>query len=336
MEAAMDALFALATELVGLLALLAFAGAVLVATLTTILVRTMVRPPRRGMGYALAHSLPTEPGDLGLASEGFEIERPDGVRLEGWIIEGDAPDGDGGDGEDAARDRRTAICLHGWGESRIDVLARLPVYLGLFDRFVLYDARGHGESGGRCALGEREVDDLLALLERFAKSEDEAGSGERLVVMGWSMGAVVGLEAVERWRAEHPSESTPGLISLGGYTSFRSALKARMRRAGYPAEPMASLALLWLKVAGRQPAEADLAALRDLASEASPGPPILWLQGSEDEVGLTGEQRRSIAVDGVSIDIRVIDGAHHLDLEHADTARVRAAVADCIERWDRP
>ena len=77
----------------------------------------------------------------------------DGVPLVGWF----APAGDG---------RRAVILLHGNGATRTQVLARAGFFNHLGYAALLYDARGHGESGGNLvSFGWFETQDLLGALD---------------------------------------------------------------------------------------------------------------------------------------------------------------------------
>src|SRR5262245_51553247 len=176
----------------GLLTLLGLAAALVLLLLTGMLVRHMRRPPRHTAGYALARGLAVDPGEHGLKFEDWVLERADGALLAVWEIRGQrsppiAPNGSTIAGR---RDRQgaalTAVLIHGWGHGRVDSLARVKPLLDLFDRIVIYDLRGHGDSiGSLSRLGQGEDADLLALLERL-------GDGH-FVLIGHSMGAVIAI-----------------------------------------------------------------------------------------------------------------------------------------------
>jgi uncharacterized protein len=77
----------------------------------------------------------------------------DGVPLTGWF----AP---------AGETRRAVILLHGNGATRTQVLARAGFFQTLGHATLLYDARGHGQSGGNLvSFGWFETADLLGALD---------------------------------------------------------------------------------------------------------------------------------------------------------------------------
>lgn len=130
-----------------------------------------------------------------------------------------------------AAPRRTALVVHhGLGEhggryrSVADGLSELPVDVWTFD------ARGHGESGGKRghALGLLQLaTDFQALLPRIR----ERSGAERVIVMGHSMGAA----AVATW-ATHPSLPGPpdfvrALMLSAAPVSVPRTLEIRVKHA---------------------------------------------------------------------------------------------------------
>lgn len=86
------------------------------------------------------------------------------------------------------------VLVHGFAAHR-----RKPAYAQLADRLsrsvhvVAVDLRGHGDSGGRCTLGDREALDVEAAVVWL-----RAKGHERVVVVGASMGATSLLHALAR------------------------------------------------------------------------------------------------------------------------------------------
>lgn len=90
---------------------------------------------------------------------------------------------------------------------------------------ITYDSRGHGESGGRCTLGDHEVLDVAAAVERARRQ------APRVVVVGASMGAIAAL----RYAADHPD--LDGLVTVScparwRVHSARAAAAAVLTRTG--------------------------------------------------------------------------------------------------------
>ena len=129
-----------------------------------------------------------DPNELGLEFDEWTLEVPGAATLPVWEIEGEKAPRHGGAAPRRVEIALTAVFIHDWGESRIDVLARIEPWRTLCDRFVLYDLRGHGEAtGGGSRLGHREDLDLLALLDRLGDSS--------IVLVGQSMGAGIAMFA---------------------------------------------------------------------------------------------------------------------------------------------
>src|SRR5688572_21902867 len=116
--------------MIGLLSLLAFGLALLIMLLTAMLVREMRRPPRHTTAYAIRRGLATDPADMNLTYDEWDLERPDGAVLPVWDIQGQRSSSDG---EFLNPPKPlTAVFVHGWGHSRIDALARIRPFLPLF------------------------------------------------------------------------------------------------------------------------------------------------------------------------------------------------------------
>ncbi len=272
-------------ELLGLLVLLLFALLVVVVMLSAIVAGRAVRPPRHTVGYAVAHGLAADPGELGLEFEAWTLERPDGATLAVWEVVGKRRS------DEATKRRReerhplatdghqplTAVFVHGWGQSRIDMLARIEPWDVLCDRLVLYDLRGHGETqGGASRLGHGEERDLLALLERL-------GEGP-VVLVGHSMGAVIAIEAAAR--AAAPG-GIIGVVAYAPYCDFHESLRRRMRSVDYPARPVTDLAILWLRLGGVRH--------RDVIRAVSAlGTPLLVVARTEDRLHGLEDARRIV------------------------------------------
>ncbi|HYE03105.1 MAG TPA: alpha/beta hydrolase, partial [Phycisphaerales bacterium] len=153
-----------------------------------VLLRTwwlLTRPPRRSLGWALGRGLAPDPGHLAVGPGGAGLRfgpltvASRGRRLAVWDIVGLDPEGP------------VMLLTHGWGESRIASLPRVAALAPLASRLICWDLPGHGDSGGACALGLREADDLARVVQA-------AGSERRLVLVGSSLGAGVSIAAAAR------------------------------------------------------------------------------------------------------------------------------------------
>ena len=296
--------------MLGLLGLLGFGLALLITLLSLMLMREMRRPPRRTAAYAIARQIAADPGDLNLQYEEWTLERPDGAKLPVWEIPGQRSNG-------FEHEPLTAIFVHGWGHSRIDSLGRIQPFLPLVDRIVMYDLRGHGDSsGGLSRLGDDEHFDLLALIERLG--------GERFVLIGHSMGAVIAIHAaLLECRGRNPESRIAGVIAYAPYCEFHVSLRGRLRVAGYPRRPITDLALAGLALTGIRPSN-----LRD-QEIAEVKCPLLLIHGQDDIVTPIAHGRRLSSM-CANVTLHEIAGANHTDAHVRDTQAHDAIVREFI------
>lgn len=304
-------------ELPGLLILLAIAAGLLMLLLTALLVREARRPPRHTAGYALGRGLPCDPGDLNMAHEEWWLDRPGGARLPVWEIgteqgtEGQRDQGTEGTGGGGL----TAVFIHGWGQSRIDMLARLDPWPALCRRIVLYDLRGHGDAEeGLSDLGYHEEEDLVALLEQL-------GEGPFLLV-GHSMGAVIAIHAAAAGRPV--ARQIIGIVAYGPYCDFHRSLRGRLQVAGLPRRPITDLAMLWFRLWRIRHRPTDRAA-------AALPCPLLVVHGSDDIVAPPAEAERIVAA-APDAQLHRVDGAGHMDAHLTDEAGHEQVVRRFVHR----
>ncbi|MHC5004047.1 MAG: alpha/beta fold hydrolase, partial [Planctomycetota bacterium] len=283
-------------DLIGPLTLLGTALLALLVLLTGMLVRGVRRPPRHTAGYALARALPLDPGDLGMSFETWSLSRPDGAVLPVWEIAGNAPvDGSG------APPGLTAVFVHGWGQSRIDMLARLGPWPRLCTRLVLYDLRGHGDAEhGLSRLGSGEERDLLALLERLGP--------DPVILVAWSLGATVALNAV--LQGGRAAAGVVGVVAYGPYLDFAAALRGKLRSLGYPTRPITELAIAWLTLRGMRPPSLG-------RSVAALSCPLLVVHGERDAISPLDGARR-LAETAPRGTLAVMPAAAHADHHETD------------------
>ncbi len=308
-------------ELVGLAILLLIALGVLVALVVAMLVYGATHPPRHTAGYAVANGMACDPAELQLPFESWTLDRPDGVRLPVWEVT--TKKARRHEGTEARREEGnlTAVFCHGWGQSRIDMLGGIELWLDLCDRIVLYDLRGHGEAtGGPSRLGCNEDDDLIALLERLGQ--------ERLVLVGRSMGAVIALAAAARQASAR--DRILGVVAYAPYTYFHMTLRRRLRRDGVPARPITDLAVLLWRLRGlRQRNTSDDA--QHLRC------PLLVIHGSHDPITPVS-QGRQIAAEAPDAQFHLVEGADHSHAEltegESHDELVRAFVGGIVRTAD--
>lgn len=126
--------------------------------------------------------------------EEIEFRSADGTSLRGWWIPaksltpGRSPSGRG------EKCTRTLIICHGIAANRSMVLPFVEVGDWLDANVMMFDLRGHGESGGRSVtLGYKEKDDVLAAIAWVRRERPE--QARELIGMGISLGAACLAEA---------------------------------------------------------------------------------------------------------------------------------------------
>lgn len=296
-----------------MLILLGFALATIMLLVTAMLAWSMQRPPRHTAGWAIARGIPSDPGDLSLQFEEWQLDRPDGITLPVWEISRRCESEAGAACRSTAfPDELCVVFIHGWGHSRIDMLQRLAVFLPTADRFVLYDQRGHGDATGLSRLGGRETDDLLALLDRL-------GEG-RCVLVGHSMGAVVAIAAAIASQRSGIVDKIAGIVAYGPYLQFHRSLIGRLRVAGLPGRPITDLALLALQMRGVRPRSLDVNCLAGLSC------PLLVIHGRADEVSPV-EDGRQVAKLAAAAELLELPNSSHVDAHESGQSHDMAIVA---------
>lgn len=323
--------------LVGLLVLLA-AGALLAWGLVVLHTAwTITHPPRRGYTYTLAKGLPSSPGEIPPADGGPRPFREWSLRgtpsrqsapgptIAAWDIEGDEPNGP------------VVVFSHGWGESRVHALARVPVLARYARRVVLYDLRGHGESEGASHLGTAEVGDLLALIAAVSDPEQHhsaTASAPPVVLAGFSLGAGLSIAA-----AAHPAQPPIAAVIAEAPYRFPATPAARvLDAAALPhrltlAPALALLGVLFgqgvrwgaARRKGRLPVFDRAILARSLRC------PLLVLHATDDAI-VPLSDAQAIADAAPSGRLASVDGAGHTDAwtNPASRASIEAAVASFL------
>lgn len=284
--------------MIGLLELLAIGYAIFVAFLIAYSAWSLTHPHRKTYAWAIARGRPGDPSELPGPERAFSVWNLDsrGRPLVVWDIQGDDPAGP------------TVILSHGWADSRLGGLTRIPFLAPAASRLILWDVRGHGEAPGACHLGTTEVEDLLALVEAVGSPPAAGGvsSGSPGVVLyGWSLGAGVSIAAAGR------SEMVSGVIAEAPYRlpitparnvmrGFRLPYRLNLRPAMWMLGMLFGVGPKWRGF--------DRAAL---ASKMRC--PILILHGDQDAV-CPVQDARDIAAAAARAELVIVAGGGHNNL----------------------
>ncbi|XVJ60765.1 MAG: alpha/beta hydrolase [Tepidisphaera sp.] len=249
-------------------------------------VRVLRSPPSRTYSWAVARGRPGDPGELAKPRVFREWSLEwSGLNLPAWDITGDVPEGP------------VVVVTHGWGDSRVTMLARADVLAKHASRVVVWDLPGHGDAPGRCGLGAVEAGALLSLLKTLPE-------GQRVVLYGFSLGAGVSIEAA----ASKPA-GVVGVIAEAPYRLPATPAAAVLAASAMPYRWNLPVALWWvgLGVSGRlAPAAFDRA-----SHAANLAVPLLVLHGELDEISPVADGR-AIASSAACGRLVCIPGADHV------------------------
>jgi hypothetical protein len=108
----------------------------------------------------------------------------DGIPISGWYLQ--------------SQNGAAVILLHGYGSNRLEMISRADILARHGYGVLLYDLRGHGESGGeKRAFGWQDVEDVKAALEFLLRSEDV--NPDRIGILGFSVGGQIAIRATAEY-----------------------------------------------------------------------------------------------------------------------------------------
>ncbi len=238
--------------------------------------RHVPHPPRTGGDQS--------PADIGATDyEDVMFRAEDGITLEGWYI--------------PSRNGAAIILAHGYAGSRHQMLSRAQVLVEEGYGVLLFDFRGHGQSGGDLVtIGDHEQRDLRAAID-FVESQPDVES-ERIGGLGFSMGGATVIQVAatdKRLRA---------IIAEAAFPALKDALNHQARLLG----PVTQIPARW---AIRQEG-VDISAVRPVDDICDISPrPVLLIYGSEDPVVPPGSAARMAEAACPPAELWIIEGAGH-------------------------
>ena len=255
----------------------------------------------------------TTPADFDLRYRDVELSTSDGVTLSGWYV----PSTNGA----------AVVLLHGAGSTRSGVLDHAVVLARNGYGVLLFDARGHGRSGGRAMdFGWYGDEDTAAAVD-FLASQGDVDDG-RIAAVGMSMGgeeAIGAAAADDRISAVVAEGVTNRVAGDKGWLSdsygWRGAFQERIEHLVY--------GIADLLTAADPPIT-----LREAVAAAAPRPVLLIAASEENDEEPAGRYIRAGSPD--TVELWVVAGAGHtggLDTEPAEwearvTAFLGAALTD--------
>ncbi|MCS5506872.1 alpha/beta hydrolase family protein [Curtobacterium flaccumfaciens] len=143
-----------------------------------------------------------------------------------WVVR---PGPDGAVGADPVAARTWAVHVHGIRTTRVTALRTVPAALELGWTSIVPSFRGDGEApweGRASHLGAREWADVEVALDHAV-----ANGAERLVIVGWSMGATITHELLAR--SAH-RDRLAGIVLVAPALDWAVTVRSQARRAGLP------------------------------------------------------------------------------------------------------
>jgi len=270
----------------------------------------LTHPPRRSCAWAVSRGKPTDPG---------EIDPP--VPFEAWEFVHGSRKSPVWDVKGAANGGPTIIMTHGWGDSRLGALARLPSLVKISSRIVIWDLPGHGEAPGYCRLGSHH--DMRALRSLIEQIGDP-----RIVLYGWSLGAGLSIAAASGARC------VIGVIAEAPYaippTPARNVLRIQRLPVFTLAPAMGTLSLMFGH--GLRWREFDR---RVWASRLEV--PLLVLHGEHDEVCPIADGREIARMAPMGQLLEVPGGDHNRLWTAPESGKIcREAVARFVMDLEQP
>ena len=112
------------------------------------------------------------------------ISELEGITLSGWYI--------------PSENGAAIILLHGYGNNRLEMISRADILARHGYGVLLYDLRGHGESGGeKRAFGWQDVKDVKAALEFLSRIDNV--NPDRIGILGFSIGGQIAIRATAEY-----------------------------------------------------------------------------------------------------------------------------------------
>lgn len=293
-------------------------------------------------GGSVKRKLLTEvEGDMHLATEaafsGWYFQRPEELHLPfteehihaavgscpAWLFPA---------GEPGENDGTWVIQIHGRGTTRSECLRAVPVFHALGITSLVVSYRNDGDAPrtrtGSYALGAtewRDVDAAIAWARRRG--------AERILLMGWSMGGAIALQAA---LGSAHRERIAGLILDSPVVDWRTVLAYQGRALGLPA-PVTGLAIEtlradWTAPATRSDGGIPFDRLDIVARAGELRHPILLLHSDDDGFVPSSASHALAQARPDLVELQTFSTARHTKLWNYDQERWTDAIGDWVRR----
>jgi uncharacterized protein len=199
--------------------------------------------------------------------------------------------------------RGTLILLHGFNTRKEHLLTISERFCAAGFRCVIYDSRGHGDSGGQYAtFGSHETDDLHRVINAARPLAGKSGFGP-LGLFGYSMGGAIALQA------QPGLPEVKALATAAAFADFRDIIAheaARQYRGiGTPLVPLVRGGTQWK--AGFDPWD-----IRPVEAARHLTCPLFLVQGTNDPLIPPAQAQKLAAAAGTHLwKLNLIPGANH-------------------------
>lgn len=187
--------------------------------------RVLEGQPRPGTAHLDATAYPEDPAVLGLPVEEVSYQTPLGPAPAWWF-----PPPEGADGAAPDRARTSVVAVHGRSSRRNEAFRLVPTLhrwgAGVLSIAYRNDPEGPRSPDNRSHLGATEWEDVEAAV-RFAL----AGGAERVVLLGYSMGALLSLAFLQRSQL---AERVGATILEAPVLDWEPVLRLAARARGVP------------------------------------------------------------------------------------------------------
>jgi fermentation-respiration switch protein FrsA (DUF1100 family) len=224
----------------------------------------LVRPRLKRLSHLKRPHIRNMLGRLGIEVQDVSITSFDSTRLNGWWIE-------------ASKDAPTIVILHGVKNNRTDVLRAALVLRREGFNILMFDGRGHGDSGGRYVtygfFERRDVESVLQwLVEEKGVRKDAIG------LAGESMGAAIALQV---------AAANPWISAVWVDSPFASlkriAAEFASRATHLPTSVLSPLLWTTIRVANYR-GKFDVEMVDPLALAAQINSPVFIVHGTADKL----------------------------------------------------
>ncbi len=248
------------------------------------------------------------PDTVNMTWEWANFTTVDDVHVVGWWMPADHAVG-------------TVIFLHGYSDNKAQGLEMFPMLHNATVNILAFDFRAHGASGGGYTtaglLEVQEVDAAIAWVEnRTLQGEN------RIVLLGWSMGAAAGLNAA----AEHPHLA--GVVAEASFSHLQNIVDTSIGKfTGLPRWPFGPLAVQFASWS----VNVDIGDNAPVGALAKYDGPLLLIQGLNDTTVLPSNVDE-LAGAAPQATVWKVPDAGHTECFGADPAGYQRRVVEFLAR----